>query len=71
MATERGTEEYNLALGQERADAARKYLAALGISENRISTVSYGKEHPLDLRHNETAWSKNRRDEFIPLVHQQ
>jgi peptidoglycan-associated lipoprotein len=68
---ERGTEEYNLALGQERADTARKYLAALGISGRRIGTVSYGKEHPLDLGHNETAWRMNRRDEFLPVVHQQ
>jgi peptidoglycan-associated lipoprotein len=68
---ERGTEEYNLALGQERADAARQYLTALGISERRIGTVSYGKEHPLDIGHNETAWRKNRRDELIPVVHRQ
>ncbi len=61
---ERGTNEYNLALGERRATAASKFINALGVSENRISTVSYGEEKPVDTGHNENAWSKNRRDEF-------
>jgi len=61
---ERGTEEYNLALGQQRAGAAKKYLVDLGIEANRIDTISYGKERPLDPRHTEEAWALNRRDEF-------
>jgi peptidoglycan-associated lipoprotein len=61
---ERGSDEYNLALGQRRADAAKKYLITLGISPNRLSTISYGEERPLDPAHNEAAWAKNRRDEF-------
>ena len=61
---ERGTSEYNLALGEGRADAAMKFLVALGISKNRIKTISYGEERPADLVHNEQAWSKNRRAEF-------
>ena len=61
---ERGTNEYNLALGERRADAAKKYLTSLGISAYRITTVSYGEEKPVDTGHNEAAWSKNRRDEF-------
>jgi peptidoglycan-associated lipoprotein len=61
---ERGTNEYNLALGERRATAASKFIGALGVSENRISTVSYGEERPVDTGHNEDAWSKNRRDEF-------
>jgi peptidoglycan-associated lipoprotein len=60
---ERGTNEYNLALGERRATAASKFINALGVSENRISTVSYGEEKPVDTGHNENAWSKNRRDE--------
>ena len=62
---ERGTEEYNLALGQRRADAAKKYLISLGIESNRIETISYGETQPLDLGHNEYAWAKNRRDHFV------
>ena len=62
---ERGSTEYNLALGERRADAAAKFLSALGLSANRISTVSYGEEKPVDSRSNETAWAKNRRDEFV------
>jgi len=62
---ERGTAEYNLALGQRRADAAAKYLTNLGVAKKRIKTVSYGKEKPLDPGHNEEAWAKNRRDEFV------
>ena len=61
---ERGTNEYNLALGERRADAAMKFLNALGISGDRISTISYGEERPAESGHNEAAWSKNRRDEF-------
>jgi peptidoglycan-associated lipoprotein len=61
---ERGTNEYNLALGERRANAAWKFLNALGISGNRMTTISYGEERPADPRHDESAWSKNRRDEF-------
>ncbi|GAB6162286.1 hypothetical protein JCM12298_14450 [Desulfothermus naphthae] len=61
---ERGTEEYNLALGERRARAAYEYLIMLGIEADRLSIVSYGEERPLDPRHNEEAWAKNRRDEF-------
>lgn len=61
---ERGTNEYNLALGERRAHAAKKFIMALGISGNRISTISYGEERPADPGHNEGAWAKNRRDEF-------
>jgi peptidoglycan-associated lipoprotein len=57
---ERGTREYNLALGARRAAAARDYLVSLGIAQNRVETVSYGKERPLDARVNEEAWSVNR-----------
>ncbi|MHB8908441.1 MAG: OmpA family protein [Syntrophales bacterium] len=62
---ERGTVEYNLALGQKRADEAAKYLADLGIDKDRIKTISYGKEMPLDPGHDEAAWAKNRRDHFV------
>jgi peptidoglycan-associated lipoprotein len=61
---ERGTNEYNLALGERRADSAKKFLAALGIAENRMSVISYGEERPVDPGHNEAAWAKNRRDDF-------
>ena len=57
---ERGTREYNLALGERRANAARNYLISLGIHPTRISTVSYGKERPIVLGHNEAAWAQNR-----------
>ena len=57
---ERGTREYNLALGARRASAARDYLVSLGVSPSRISTISYGKERPIDGRSNERAWSINR-----------
>ncbi|MBN8608448.1 MAG: peptidoglycan-associated lipoprotein Pal [Caulobacterales bacterium] len=57
---ERGTREYNLALGARRAAAVRDYLASLGVAQNRMETVSYGKERPLDARANEEAWSVNR-----------
>jgi peptidoglycan-associated lipoprotein len=62
---ERGSAEYNLALGQKRADAAMQYLVSLGISADRISTVSFGKEKPIDTGHNEAAWAKNRRAHFV------
>jgi peptidoglycan-associated lipoprotein len=61
---ERGTVEYNLALGERRATSAMKYLTNLGIVKNRISTISYGKERPVDPGHDEAAWAKNRRDDF-------
>lgn len=61
---ERGTVEYNLALGEKRASAAKDYLVKLGISPPRIELISYGKERPLDLNSNEGAWAKNRRDDF-------
>lgn len=57
---ERGTEEYNLALGERRATAARNALVALGIAPNRIKTISYGKERPIVLGSNEAAWAQNR-----------
>ena len=59
-ADERGTREYNLALGARRSAAARDYLVSLGVGANRLETVSYGKERPLDPRSNEEAWSVNR-----------
>jgi peptidoglycan-associated lipoprotein len=62
---ERGTIEYNLALGERRAKAALDYLVFLGITPDRISTISYGKEKPLDPGHNEEAWAKNRRAHFV------
>jgi len=62
---ERGTAEYNRALGERRALAARDALTKLGIDAGRISTVSYGSERPVDPGHDETAWSKNRRCEFV------
>ncbi|HWI41876.1 MAG TPA: OmpA family protein [Verrucomicrobiae bacterium] len=61
---ERGSDEYNLALGEKRARAAMEYLLALGVPEERVSFVSYGEEMPLDPGHDEDAWAKNRRDEF-------
>ena len=64
-ADERGTAEYNLALGERRAVAARTYLVSLGIPAERLKTVSYGKEFPFDPGHNEAAWSKNRRAHFV------
>ena len=60
-ADERGTREYNLALGESRANAAKDYLMTYGISGNRISVISYGKERPVDSGSNPLAWSKNRR----------
>ena len=62
---ERGTREYNLALGARRASAARDYLIALGVNPNRIDTISYGKERPAVLGSNESAWAQNRRGVFL------
>ena len=62
---ERGTAEYNLALGERRAVAARAYLVSLGISADRLRTVSYGKEFPFDPGHDEAAYAKNRRAHFV------
>jgi peptidoglycan-associated lipoprotein len=61
---ERGTNEYNLTLGEQRAQAARRYLGSLGVADSRFQTISYGEERPVDPRHNEEAWAKNRRAEF-------
>jgi len=61
---ERGTIEYNLALGERRANATKQYLVNLGLAASRMSCVSYGKEKPADPSHNEEAWAKNRRAEF-------
>ncbi|MDZ7343235.1 MAG: peptidoglycan-associated lipoprotein Pal [candidate division KSB1 bacterium] len=65
---ERGTVEYNLALGDRRAKAVKDYLVWLGADPSRLTTVSYGKERPVDPRHNEEAWAKNRRAEFVIKV---
>jgi peptidoglycan-associated lipoprotein len=62
---ERGTAEYNLALGERRANAARDFVVDLGISDARVSTISYGEERPADMGSNEEAWAKNRRDVFV------
>jgi peptidoglycan-associated lipoprotein len=62
---ERGTAEYNLALGEKRALAAKTYLISLGVPADRLRTVSYGKEFPFDPGHDEGAWSKNRRAHFV------
>jgi peptidoglycan-associated lipoprotein len=62
---ERGTAEYNLALGERRALAARSYLVSLGVAPERLRTVSYGKEFPFDPNHSEEAWAKNRRGHFV------
>jgi peptidoglycan-associated lipoprotein len=62
---ERGTAEYNLALGERRALAAKNYLVSLGIPADKVRTVSYGKEFPFDPAHDDNAWSKNRRAHFV------
>ena len=62
---ERGTAEYNLALGERRAVSAQSYLVALGIPASRVKVVSYGKEFPFDPGHDEAAWAKNRRAHFV------
>lgn len=64
---ERGTEEYNRSLGERRALAAREALAKKGVDPSRIRTISFGKDKPADPGHDESAWSKNRRDDFVLL----
>ena len=64
-ADERGTVDYNLALGDRRAHAAASFLISLGISSDRIETVTYGEEKPFDSGHNQIAWAKNRRAQFV------
>ena len=64
---ERGTVEYNLALGQKRADAAKNYLVGLGVDANALQTISYGKERPLCTEKNENCWAKNRNAQFVPI----
>ena len=64
---ERGTEEYNMALGEKRAKAAMDYLTTLGVSAGRMRIISYGKSQPVEPGHNEAAWQKNRRDEFLVI----
>ena len=69
-ADERGTREYNLALGERRANSAKDYLMTYGISSNRVSVISYGKERPVDSGSNPLAWSKNRRSvSVLSLIH--
>ena len=62
---ERGTNEYNLALGERRAESAKNFLLSLGISPDRIEAISYGEERPLAVGHNEDSWAQNRRDDFV------
>lgn len=62
---ERGTNEYNMALGERRAQRAKKYLMNLGIDDSRMNTVSYGEEKPLLYGHDEFSWAQNRRDDFV------
>lgn len=64
---ERGTNEYNLALGERRAMSTKRYLLSLGVPAHRLSTITYGEELPIDPRHSEGAWSKNRRAHFVIL----
>jgi len=64
---DRGTVEYNLALGDRRAAVAKNYLTKAGIDASRIEIISYGEEHPVDPGHNEAAWAKNRRDDFVVI----
>ena len=65
---ERGTTDYNIALGDRRAKAVRSYLMKLGVKGNRIATISYGEEKPVDLGHDEAAWAKNRRGELLGRI---
>jgi len=65
---ERGTEEYNLALGEKRSKSTLDYLISLGISSDRMEIISYGKSQPLDQGHNEVAWQKNRRSQFMIIA---
>jgi peptidoglycan-associated lipoprotein len=62
---ERGTSEYNLALGERRAQSALQYLVNSGASQQQLGTVSYGKERPIDTGHDESSWARNRRDHFV------
>ncbi len=62
---ERGSREYNIALGERRADSVKRFLEAEGVSPVQLETVSYGEERPVDLGHNEEAWAKNRRAELV------
>ena len=62
---ERGTNEYNLALGDRRADSAKAFLVDLGIAASRLTTISYGEERPLCMQQDEECWSKNRRGHFV------
>lgn len=64
---ERGTNEYNMALGDRRANAVRGYLMKMGIDRGRIDTISYGEERPADVGHDESAWARNRRAVFVVL----
>jgi peptidoglycan-associated lipoprotein len=68
---ERGSNEYNLALGQRRAEAVRRYLMSYGIDQSRFGTISYGEERPLARASNEDAWAQNRRAEFVVRNHGQ
>ncbi len=68
---ERGTEEYNRALGERRALAVREYLINLGVEPERVHTISYGEDRPAEIGSNESAWAKNRRGEFILLTPKQ
>lgn len=65
---ERGSDEYNLALGEKRARSAMQYLVTLGIAADRLSIISYGEEKSADSGHDEAAWAKNRRDEFVTVA---
>jgi peptidoglycan-associated lipoprotein len=68
---ERGTEKYNLSLGERRALAAREYLGNLGVDAHRVKTVTYGASKPVESGHDESSWKKNRRDEFILITPKQ
>jgi len=62
---ERGTDAYNIALGERRAEAVKNFLVDLGISANRLNTISYGEERPIVLGQNESSWAKNRRAQLV------
>lgn len=62
---ERGTNEYNMALGQRRAMSGKKYMVNLGVPDTRLTTISYGEEQPINFGHDELSWSQNRRDDFV------
>ena len=62
---DRGTTEYNIALGERRALSAKKFLVNLGIPESRLTTISFGEERPFDMGNNDAAWAKNRRAHFV------